>query len=115
MYVRVEDDIKQETENSCVKEFKGTKYFFDDKLFAYRFENGKEALKFSENIFELVDLVSVKTKDGIYHYIDMNKNTIDDIVVFFGGKNLDLNSFALYINVRGELKLLKGLRWNFNE
>lgn len=72
----------------------------------------------SENLEELCDLVRFKTKDSVIHYIDLHKNTIEDIVVHFGGKNIIIDSFRycietdkglIYVakmNENGELELL---------
>lgn len=59
-YIRTkEDKIIKIDENGCVKEFnvfgKKTLFAFKDKNYSYRFENGKEIIKQSENLEELCD------------------------------------------------------------
>ena len=51
----------------------------------------------ADTIPELCDLVRFKTKNGVIHYIDLHKNTIEDIVYHFGGNNLVLDSFRYCI------------------
>lgn len=51
----------------------------------------------ADTIEELCDLVRFKTKDNVTHYIDLHKNTIEDIVVHFGGKNIIIDSFRYCI------------------
>ena len=71
----------------------------------------------AETIDKLCDLVRFKTKDNVTHYIDLHKNTIEDIVIHFGGKNIIIDSFRYCIETdkglifvaklnKGELELL---------
>lgn len=57
----------------------------------------EKVIKQSENLEELCDLVRFKTKDSVIHYIDLHKNTIEDIVVHFGGENIIIDSFRYCI------------------
>ena len=57
----------------------------------------EEILNQVKTIEELCDLVRFKTKDNATHYVDLHKNTIEDIVVHFGGKNIIIDSFRYCI------------------
>lgn len=78
MFVRTKDNrIIKIDENGCIKEFnllgKKRLFAFRDKRWSYRFENGNEVIKASENLEELFDEVVIvnREKKGIIFHADM--------------------------------------------
>lgn len=111
MYIRTKDGVYDTSKGLYTSSIKmyaiGTVTIYDEDI-----------LKQSDTIEELCDLVRFKTKDNATHYIDLHKNTIEDIVVHFGGKNIIIDSFRycietdkglIYVakmNEKGELELI---------
>ena len=117
MYIRTKDGVYElvDTYYMCVDGVET--YMYNDRGRGVEIRGG-QILNQSETLEELCDLVRFKTKDSVIHYIDLHKNTIEDIVVHFGGKNIIIDSFRycietdkglIYVakmNENGELELL---------
>ena len=66
-------------------------------------EKGKAEL--FDTIVELCDFIRFKTnEDDVIHYIDLHKNSIESIIVKFGGNNINLNSVRYCIETEWVLK-----------
>ena len=108
MYIRTKDGRIIDT----------TKYSEHPASWSVQASDYALTIREAEKLEELCDLVRFKTKDSVIHYIDLHKNTIEDIVVHFGGENIIKDSFRycietdkglIYVakmNEKGELELI---------
>lgn len=83
MYIRTKDKIYE------VEEILDNQYFINSRGSIRVVIYEDEIINKADSIPELCDLMIFNTKDGLTHYIDLHKNTVADVVVHFGGENIE--------------------------